>query len=510
VRPRRGFTRRGVLKAGGAGAAALGLGACGDDYFEPSTSHGSDAPNTLLIFTDSTRADYVGAYNPGGRNRTPNLDALAKDSLTFSLAVPEAMPTGPARRALLTGVRAFPYRDWVPTKGLPPEPGWIPIPDHQPIFTEVLGEAGIETAYCTDNPFLIGPRFANFRRTLDWARPSFSQGAYRFLNKPFKRPAPRSAVERYLLPELSDSVEVGRLRSMVGWNSIYRHRERNFAAARVVRAGINLLDDLKDKRPFFLGVDAFDPHEPLDPPPVYVGRFGSEPKGIEREGITPVQPFETPYSWSIEVDVDDETVERARELYAGEISFVDEWIGRLLNRLDDEGLLDETVIYYMSDHGLTLGEHGIMGKHAARAHWHIYHVPCMIRHPEGKLAGQRSDFFASTHDVAPTLLGFMGARAPGAMNGEDLSVLFEGKQPYERRWFTACYADYLIAGDRDWVLISDSEGRRKRLYDKRKDPQELVDVAGEHPQLVDRLWRVLEDEAGGTLPQFGRRGVVGG
>jgi arylsulfatase A-like enzyme len=506
---RRGFTRRRLLQAGGAGAAALGLGACGDDYFEPSTDHGSDAPNTLLIFTDSTRADYIGAYNPDGRNRTPNLDALANDSLTFSLAVPEAMPTGPARRALLTGIRSFPFRNYVRTKGLPVGPGWNPIYDHQQILTEVLGEAGVETAYCTDNPFLVGPRFANFRRTVDWARPSYSQGAYRFLNKPFKRPAPRSAIERYLLPELSDSVEVGRLRSMVGWNSIYRDSDGDYPTARVVRSGINLLDDLKQKRPFFLGVDAFDPHEPLDAPPVYVRRFGG-PKGIEKQGVIPVQPFEVPYSWAIDVDVDDETVERVRELYAAEVTFADEWIGRLMNRLADEKLLDETVVYYMSDHGLTLGEHGILGKHAARAQWHIYHVPCMIRHPEGKLAGETSDFFASTHDVARTMCSFMGVRAPGAMNGEDLSVLFEGGQPSARRWFTACYDDHLLAGDRDWFFIADSEGRRKRLYDKRNDPEELRDVASEHPELVDLLWRVLEDEAGGTLPQFGAGGVVGG
>ena len=176
------------MEAGGAGAAALGLAACGDDYFAPKTKHKRDAPNTLLIVTDSTRADYLGAYNHVSRNKTPNLDALAKDSLLFDLAVPEAMPTGPARRALLTGQRSFPYRNWVPTPGLPIEPGWIPIPDWQPIVTEVMGEAGVETAYCTDNPFLVGPRFANFRRTLDFARPSYSQGAYRFLNKPFKRP----------------------------------------------------------------------------------------------------------------------------------------------------------------------------------------------------------------------------------------------------------------------------------------------------------------------------------
>jgi len=508
---RRGLTRRGIFKAGGAGAAALGLAACGDDYFEPKTDHGSDAPNTLLLFTDSTRADYVGAYNRSSRNQTPNIDALARDSLRFKLAVPEAMPTGPARRALLSGVRSFPYRNWVQTKGLPAEPGWTPIPDEYPIFTEVMGEAGVETAYSTDNPFLVGPRFANFRRTLDEPRPSFSQGAYRFLNKPFKRPVPRSAIERYLLPELSDSLEVGRLRSMAGWNSIYRHRESQYAAARVVRSGINLLDDLKERRPFFLGVDTFDPHEPLDPPPMFLNRFGSEPKGIEKQGIDPIQPFETPYSWSVHVDVDDETIERVRELYAAEITFVDSWIGRLMNELADQNLLDETVVYYMSDHGLTLGEHGLIGKHAARAQWHIYHVPAMIRHPEGKLAGQESDFFASTHDVARTLLSFMGVRAPGAMNGEDLSVLFDGRQPAGARpHFTACYADYVLAGDHDWFLISDSEGRRKRLYDRRNDPGEIVDVSGEHPEIVDRLWRVLEDEAGGTLPQFGAASVIGG
>src|ERR671914_1571593 len=277
---RRGFTRRGLFGAGATGAAALAASACGDDYFEPATEHAEDAPNVLLLISDSTRADYISHYNKDSLAKTPNIDALAGDSLTFTHAVPEAMPTGPARRSLLTGVRSFPYRNYVPTKGLPVGPGWIPIPDFQPIVTEVLGEAGVETAYCTDNPFLIGPRFSNFRRTLDVVKPSYSQGAYRFLNKPFKRPATRSTIERYLLPELSSGVEVGRLRAMAGWNSIYRDNERQYPTARVMRSGINLVDDLKDRRPFFLGVDAFDPHEPLDAPQAFQLAVGG-PKGIE-------------------------------------------------------------------------------------------------------------------------------------------------------------------------------------------------------------------------------------
>ena len=107
----------------------------------------------------------------------------------------------------------------------------------------------------------------------------------------------------------------------------------------------------------------------------------------------------------------------------------------------------------------------------------------------------------------------MGVRAPGLMAGEDLSVLFDGREPPPRPHFTSCYDDHVLAGDLDWFLLSDSEGMRKRLYDKSADPEELTDVAFEHPEIVDRLWRVLEDEAGGTLPQFapsGAKAVIGG
>jgi arylsulfatase A-like enzyme len=342
------------------------------------------------------------------------------------------------------------------------------------------------------------------------ARPSYAQASYRFLNKPFKRLAPRSAIERYLLPELSDTVEVGRLRSLVGWNSINRHREKDYAAARVVRSGMNLVDDLKRKQPFFLGIDCFDPHEAFEPPKVFMDRFGPAKGVAARNGIEPIQPFETPYSWVIRVDLDDETIERVRDLYAAELTFVDSWIGRFMNKLADENLLDSTVIIYASDHGLTLGEDGVIGKDPARANWPIYHVPHMIRHPEGRRAGETSDYFATTTDIPKTLLSFMGIRAPGMMNGEDLSVLFDGKEPPPRPVFTSMYERYVLAGDGDWFMIADSKGAIKRLFDKNADPNELKDVASEHPQIVDRLWRVLEDEAGGTLPQFSGAGVIGG
>lgn len=506
------LTRRRALQAGGAGALALGLGACNDDL-QAQISHGEDAPNVVLIVTDSTRRDFVSAYddNVDELADTPNLAALARESLLFDNAVPEAMPTGTVRRALITGMRSFPFRNWQVTPNLPAEPGWNDIYPYQPMFTDVMSEAGVETAYVTDNPFLVGPRFVNFRRTLNMARPDYSQASYRSFNRPFKRPAPRSAIERYLFPKLSDSIEVQRLREYVGWNNLYRRRESDYSAARVVRSGMDALDELKDKRPFFLGVDAFDPHESLDPPRVYMSKF-ARVKGSEKQGIIPIQPWDTPYSRVHHLGISEETVERVRELYAAELTFVDRWIGRLLNKMDDLGLMDNTAVMYLSDHGLTLGEYGLLGKHAAYPNWPIYKVPYMIREPGGKkLAGERSPYFASTHDVASTLLGFQGIRAPGLMDGEDLSRLFDGKKPHEERpYFTAAYARYLICGDGRYVLIAHSERRRIRLFDTETDPEEVVNIADQNPEIVDRLWRVLEEEAGGTLPQFGDEMVMGG
>jgi arylsulfatase A-like enzyme len=508
---RSGMTRRGLLRSAGLGGLALGLGGCASDDYEPTTTHDPDAPNTLLIITDSTRADYIGAYNSKALAKTPNIDALAGESLVFDLAVPESMPTGPVRRCVMSGMRGFPYRDWQITEGLPNEAGWRSIGDDQPMFTQVMGEAGVTTGYSTDNPFLTGPVFANFRRTLDYALPDYSQGAYRFFNKPFTRPASRSEVAPYMVPALSDTVEIGRLQSYVGWNNLYRRSERQYSTARVCRGGMNLLDELKDQTPFFLGVDMFDPHEAFDPPPSVMKQFQPAVKGnLERSGITPIQPFETPADPNEELGFDDDTIERVRELYAAELMFVDQWIGRLLNKLDDLKLSDSTAVYYMSDHGVTLGEHGIFGKSRSRLYYHIYHVPCMIRHPERKKAGERHPFFASTHDIAATLLSFMGLRAPGAMTGEDLTVIFDGKEPPARPYFTSSYADYLLAGDGRYILIAQSEGRERRLYDSREDPGELEDIADREPEKVDELWQALIDDAGGTLPQLGENGVVGG
>jgi arylsulfatase A-like enzyme len=511
-----GFTRRDLIRYSGAGAAgAAALTAAGCDLTD--NGSGSDKPkvqkvvaregeqlNVLLIVTDSTRRDFVSIYDGDKLADTPNLDALGKEGLLFNRAVPEAMPTVAVRRALLTGTRSFPFRDWKVAPKLPQFPGWSPIPAYKRIFTEFLDDAGIETAYVTDNPFLIGPRFERFRKTLDIATPIYGQGEYRVWNIGVlkSKVAARSQIENYLLPALQGTEAERRIQENVGFN---RGRTgAQLSGARVLKAGMDALKDLKDKQPFFLGVDAFDPHEAWNVPTTFKLRFG------DHKGVEPILPFKTPYSKVEDLDITQEQVQRVRELYAGELTYIDSWIGRLLNELDDLALADRTVVYYLSDHGILLGEHGLMGKANSMLGREIHQVPYMIRHPEGKRAGETSDYFVSTHDVAPSILSFQGLTVPGKMEGEDLSVMFEGADPPARDHWTTAYADQVAAGDGRWLLIADNQGEQRRLFDTESDPAEDKDVASDNPDVVDRLWRNVVNDAGGTMPVFGKTGVVTG
>ena len=163
-------TRRRLIQQAGASAAfAAGLPAAARAALP------ADRPNVVVIVVDTLRADH--AF--GDRARTPNFDALAREGLSFTRFFPEAMPTVPARRSILSGRRTFPFRRWHPYRGLLPEPGWAPLGDVDAAFTSVLRRAGYWTAYATDNTSLgFSPPWRAFRRTFDrFARRGGVQGS---------------------------------------------------------------------------------------------------------------------------------------------------------------------------------------------------------------------------------------------------------------------------------------------------------------------------------------------
>ena len=191
-------------------------------------------------------------------------------------------------------------------------------------------------------------------------------------------------------------------------------------------------------------------------------------------------------------------------LYAGELTMMDRWLGRFMDRMEELNLFKDTMVLLLSDHGMILGEHGIVGKPHYALYPETVDVPFMIRHPEGKSAGDTSDYFASTHDVAPTILGHLGIEAPRQMTGQNLTTLFEGGEPEARPHFTLGYHDHVWTRDERYAMFCADDGSDAKLFDVQEDPKMNKDIAPGNQEIVKRMYDgyVLRD-AGGPLPTYG-------
>jgi arylsulfatase A-like enzyme len=190
-----------------------------------------------------------------------------------------------------------------------------------------------------------------------------------------------------------------------------------------------------------------------------------------------------------------------RALYSAEVTMMDTWLGNFLDKMGQLGLFENTLLLLLSDHGHAFGEHGFAGKVPAALYPELTDITFFIRHPGGKGAGEVSDYYASTHDVAPTVLGALGIEPPSPMGGQDLSVLLDGGEPEPREHFTAGYHDHVWARDESYIMFARTDGSEAKLFDLREDPEMRNNIAGSNPGVVRRMWNdyVLKDAGGPPL-----------
>jgi len=443
--------------------------------------------NVIVVILDSLRKDHVGVYGNEGI-KTPNLDALAGESLRFTRAYPESIPTLCARRAIHTGLRTWPFRNWEPPEGETFMPaGWQRIPEDQTTFPEVLQGAQYSTVLLSDTEHLFkaGMNFQRGFAVYDWIR-----GQERDRYRPTMRVS-QEQVEQNVVPGNSKSMQ-DKVRQYLA-NTADREGEEDWFAPKVFTMASDFLQRADKGEPFFLLVDCFDPHEPWDPPERYVSIYDEGYDGPE-----PIVPEYGDAGW-----IGERELERMRALYAAEVTMTDRWFGHFLDKMDSTGLSENTLLIVLSDHGVALGEHDATGKPFWALWPELTDIPFFIRHPEGKGAGQTSEFYASTHDVAPTVLGFLGMQPEEPMDGQNLMVLLNGEQPSPREHFTLGYDEYVWTRDDRYVMVSLNDGSEARLYDLTSDPKMNTDIAGSNSDVVDKMWNdyVLKD-AGGPLPRY--------
>jgi arylsulfatase A-like enzyme len=445
-----------------------------------------DGPNLILIIVDSLRADAVFERHI----RTPNIDQLLFRGLRFTHAYPEAMPTVPARNSILGGRRTFPFRHWHDYPGLLASPGWAPLRHVEDSLLPVLRRAGYWTGYVTDNPFLGFARpYGPLRSSVhSFVRTGGQIGGSRPISS-----VPGNVMHHWLHPSIAAKrYRVGKYLA----NSRYWHDERRSFAARVMKDAVRALEVGAWSRPFALVVDTYEPHEPWTPPPKYADMYG------KWRGPEPAMPRYGRVDGWLAPGQRGPVVRRLRNLYAGEVTMTDRWLGVLLERMHELNLERETIVCLVADHGILLGEHGWTGKISTALHPALTRVPLVIVDPSHRQAGQLSRYFASTHDLAPTLLSMMGVPTPGRMNGVDLSVLFHGKRPPKREYAFGGYGNSFYIRTRRWAMWARNKPTRFHLFDKRKDPSEGNNVAHEHPGVVHDLYRIVRKRIGGRPPYY--------
>jgi arylsulfatase A-like enzyme len=476
------------MRAAGAGLAGAALAGTGCRTLERAGAEGPARPrNIVLIVIDTLRPDFLGCYG-NERVRTPSIDALASESLRFDRVFPEAMPTVPARRSILTGRRIYPFRDWEPWHGLAKRPGWTPIMPGTPTLPTILSERGYWTAYVSDNPFLAHTEvFAPFRDTLD-----------RFVSvegqRGVRRPAdtiPRSEAVRRLPPAMRTEAGIRQVRQYLANNGGGRD-ESEEPAARVFSAAERVLGNAAGRRPFLMVVDSFDPHEYWTPTREYLDLYVDP--GYSGADIADVR-----YTWADYLNADE--LRHLRATYAASVTMVDRWLGRFLAGLRSRGLERDTVIALVSDHGIYLGEHGLTGKSDSYLHPELIRVPLLLRDPEGRAAGATSHYYATTVDVAPTLMSMAGQKPAARFEGTDLSSLLAGRAPAEERAFAyGGYGNFSYIRDQRWALAVRNDNGWRLLNDLAADPAERTDVAARQPQVVERMTRLVMEKAGRRPP----------
>jgi arylsulfatase A-like enzyme len=456
------LTRRSLLRRGGATAAGAGVLGSLAAASTASAQLGDDrGRGAVVVVLPLVRADHVDAFEGGSPAKTPNLNELTKKSLRFDRAIPETMPALSARRALVTGMRAFPFRDWRRLEGFPSVPGFNPVWDHQPLLMEVTRIAGVATIYVTDNPTFEGKRFADVRRAGGGSGDSVGVG-----------------IDEELLPSFKRLTESTRRTFSEGRKAL---RE-------VGRAGS-----------FFVGVDPFDPVDAYSAPPFYV-----RPGRVDDDGLGPTDDR------LVELNFSDGDVDGVREAYVNHVEAVDDELGKLLDEVPGD-----TALFVLGDHGLALGEHGYLGRAAPTSHRTSYEIPYLIRHPEGEKSGDDIDWYATTHDIAPTLLSFLGLTIPGKMDGEDLTALFddvdEEDLPARPKSITAVGSQIIIR-DRRWLVVADRERIIRRMFDDDEDVEDDItrfdNIANEDTGKLTELSLASLVLAGGTLPEFGPDGAL--
>lgn len=325
----------------------------------------AQSPNVLVIVVDTLRADHLSAYDYQ-RDTSPFIDSLAQQGVRFENAISSASWTQPSHASMLTGRYTHEHR--AETK---------PLDGTFPTIGEVMQAQGYRTGAFSGNTEF-------FTR-----RQGFGRGFLHFEDNN------QSPLDDFLNSSLYGFVfDFYGLRKALNYEGVPTRKY----AEDVNRSALKWVDKETDK-PYFVFINYFDVHDPYLPPEPYRSKFASveNPGGLINGYVDRYHPDLTPEQLQSEIDA-----------YDGSISYVDDQIKDLFGELDKRGSLNNTIVIITSDHGESLGEHGLL-QHSASLYLQEIHVPLIIWRPGMVPANKQVDTPISTTALPSTILSLIDA-----------------------------------------------------------------------------------------------------
>ncbi len=480
-------------------------------------------PNVVFIMTDEQNLRGLSCYR-GTVCQTPSVDRLAAEGVLFERAYCSYPVCMPSRAAFMTG--RYPHVNGVRSNG-------IPLPERETSLPEVFRAAGYTTALCgKDHCFPAKTRSSVFDYAftamhfgiLDEIPADFPEGA-REVNQYYQdlRPKAYSPFGHGVIPFPPGVCDAGLITE---------------AAVRFVeRAG---------RSPFFLWLSYPGPHWPFTCPEAYESFCPPEKVDMPPEDDLSTKPECQEVARRL-LGLDKASEDDFRKiisLYYGNCRYIDDQIGRFLEKLAALGLEEDTLVVFVSDHGDYLGEHGLMHKSPA-AYDALTRIPFVWRWPGHIRSGECCSELVEEIDFLPTVLDLCGLEVPRGVQGVSHARALLGNEPFYAR--EACFAECGVEGrapaledlkegdlpespysqwapgavgadywngrlkmvrTHRWKLVYYSRGEGE-LYDMENDPWELNNLyrSPDHQEIVldlkERLLRWTMDSED-TLPPLNR------
>lgn len=447
--------------------------------FQPQIPN-QDRPNILMVFSDEHNA-HMSGFMGSKTVRTPNLDKLASQGVAFTNAYCNSPLCSPSRQSFMAGLYCYEIGMWNNTSAMP---------EDTVTWAHMLSQAGYETS-------LLGKmHFNGYQKMYGFDRRPVLEGNSRgeeFYSWGYRTSHDWTDPLPYTSGNMWDE--------MMGAGEDVPEREPIFQHDLKILQGT--LDYLKDKsndktgKPWAACAGFVLPHPPwkarADVLETYRGQ-GDLPHNHRGRNRDSCDQYMHHYTGQVK-DLPEESIRNAREVYYALITEFDEYVGRILDYLDESGLAENTVVFYFSDHGEMAGEHGLWGKVTLLES--SIRTPLIVRRPGRVAAGTRVDTPVSLVDLYPTFLDIAGIQMPEPLrlSGNSLMPLMEGKPEdfggefvfgeFEGEGWNHPRA-FLREGRYKLVYNHTAE---TRLYDLEADPYEDEDLAAmpEHANAVKRL-----------------------